>query len=249
MVVHGSDAAESCRRRLSGRDRVRRRRPEQLPLPNADRHLLRQRSGRGSASPTALNERTVVRGGVRHQLLAPRRGRRPRRRAQRHRHARPLGERELPERERLRSRLTTGTTACRRIRCRRSSIRRSTPASSPAAAPAAGVTYGDPEIGGRPPRYQNWNAGLQRTLWRDDRRSARPTPAAAATFSAAAAAGSTRTSSIRASSSLGNLLTQQATAANIAAARAIVPGRRRCRTPVFPGRSRRCCGRSRSTRR
>ncbi len=24
-----------------------------------------------------------------------------------------------------------------------------------------GVTYGDPEIGGRPPRYQNWNAGLQ----------------------------------------------------------------------------------------
>ena len=23
------------------------------------------------------------------------------------------------------------------------------------------VTYGDPEIGGRPPRYQNWNAGVQ----------------------------------------------------------------------------------------
>ena len=29
-----------------------------------------------------------------------------------------------------------------------------------------GVTYGDPEIGGRPPRYQNWNAGLQYTLAR-----------------------------------------------------------------------------------
>ncbi len=29
-----------------------------------------------------------------------------------------------------------------------------------------GVTYGDPEIGGRPPRYQNWNAGLQYSLAR-----------------------------------------------------------------------------------
>ena len=27
-----------------------------------------------------------------------------------------------------------------------------------------GVTYGDPEIGGRPPRYQNWNAGVQFAL-------------------------------------------------------------------------------------
>ncbi len=29
-----------------------------------------------------------------------------------------------------------------------------------------GVTYGDPEIGGRPPRYQNWNAGFQYALAR-----------------------------------------------------------------------------------
>ena len=29
-----------------------------------------------------------------------------------------------------------------------------------------GVTYGDPEIGGRPPRYQNWNAGVQYALAR-----------------------------------------------------------------------------------
>ena len=27
-----------------------------------------------------------------------------------------------------------------------------------------GVTYGDPEIGGRPPRYQNWNVGVQYAL-------------------------------------------------------------------------------------
>src|SRR5206468_8491225 len=26
------------------------------------------------------------------------------------------------------------------------------------------VTYGDPEIGGRPPRYQNWNVGVQYAL-------------------------------------------------------------------------------------
>src|SRR5262245_29034869 len=29
-----------------------------------------------------------------------------------------------------------------------------------------GVTYGDPDIGGRPPRYQNWNAGFQRTIFK-----------------------------------------------------------------------------------
>ena len=90
-----------------------------------------------------------------------------------------------------------------------------------------GVTYGDPEIGGRPPRYQNWNAGLQHALARTLTRRRDLRRRAAATSSAsppAAGAGSSRTSSIRASSSSGNLLTQQATAANIAAAQAIVPG-------------------------
>ena len=60
-----------------------------------------------------------------------------------------------------------------------------------------GVTYGDPEIGGRPPRYQNWNAGLQYALTLEDRRWGPPTPAAAATSSAAAAAASSPTSWIR----------------------------------------------------
>ncbi|HMJ84315.1 MAG TPA: TonB-dependent receptor, partial [Vicinamibacterales bacterium] len=86
-----------------------------------------------------------------------------------------------------------------------------------------GVTYGDPEIGGRPPRYQNWNAGLQRTLWR--------TVTLGATY--AGSRGDFIGSSGRGFYSnqmdprflvLGNLLTAQATAANIAAAQAIVPG-------------------------
>ncbi len=86
-----------------------------------------------------------------------------------------------------------------------------------------GVTYGDPEIGGRPPRYQNWNAGVQRTLWR--------TVTLGATY--AGSRGDFIGSSGRGFYSnqmdprflvLGNLLTAQATAANIAAAQAIVPG-------------------------
>ena len=85
------------------------------------------------------------------------------------------------------------------------------------------VTYGDPEIGGRPPRYQNWNAGVQRTLWR--------TLTLGATY--AGSRGDFLGGSGRGFYSnqmdprflvLGNLLTQQATAANIAAAQAIVPG-------------------------
>jgi Carboxypeptidase regulatory-like domain len=86
-----------------------------------------------------------------------------------------------------------------------------------------GVTYGDPEIGGRPPRYQNWNAGVQRTLWR--------TVTLGATY--AGSRGDFLGSSGRGVYQnqldprflvLGNLLTQQASAASIAAAQAIVPG-------------------------
>jgi hypothetical protein len=86
-----------------------------------------------------------------------------------------------------------------------------------------GVTYGDPEIGGRPPRYQNWNAGLQYSLTR--------TILLGATY--AGSRGDFLGSSGRGFYAnqldprflvLGNLLTQQATAANITAARAVVPG-------------------------
>jgi outer membrane receptor protein involved in Fe transport len=84
------------------------------------------------------------------------------------------------------------------------------------------VTYGDPEIGGRMPRYQNWNAGFQYALFRSMTVGA----------SYAGSRGDFLDGPKRGFYSnqmdpkylvLGNLLTQQATTANIAAARAIVP--------------------------
>ena len=86
-----------------------------------------------------------------------------------------------------------------------------------------GVTYGDPDIGGRPPRYQNWNAGLQYAL----------TSTVTAGASYAGSRGDFLGSSGRGFYSnqldprylvLGNLLTQQATPASLTAAQAIVPG-------------------------
>ena len=85
-----------------------------------------------------------------------------------------------------------------------------------------GVTYGDPEIGGRPPRYQNWNIGTQYALT-----SMITVGAAYAGSHGDFLGGSGR--GIYANQLdprylvLGNLLTQTANAANIAAARAIVP--------------------------
>jgi hypothetical protein len=86
-----------------------------------------------------------------------------------------------------------------------------------------GVTYGDPEIGGRPPRYQNWNAGFQYAL--------------ASTITVGASYAGSNGDFLGGAGRgfyanqmdprylvLGNLLTQQATAANIAAAQQIVPG-------------------------
>jgi len=84
------------------------------------------------------------------------------------------------------------------------------------------VTFGDPDIGGRPPRYQNWNAGAQYALTR--------TVTVGATY--AGSRGDFLGGSGRGVYSnqmdpsflvLGNLLTQQATAANVAAAQAIIP--------------------------
>jgi len=85
------------------------------------------------------------------------------------------------------------------------------------------VTYGDPDIGGRPPRYQNWNAGIQYAL--------------AKTVTLGASYAGSRGDFLGGSGRgfysnqldprflvLGNLLTSQATPANIAAAQAIVPG-------------------------
>ena len=90
-------------------------------------------------------------------------------------------------------------------------------------ATGGGVTYGDPEIGGRPPRYQNWNAGVQFAL------AAKLT--ASATYAGSVGdflGGSGRGFFANQLDpkylALGNLLTQPANAANIAAAQAIVQG-------------------------
>ena len=86
-----------------------------------------------------------------------------------------------------------------------------------------GVTYGDPEIGGRPPRYQNWNAGFQRAL------TSHITAGAAyagsrGDFLGGAGRGFYANQLDPKYLVLGTLLQSQATPANIAAAQAIVPG-------------------------
>ena len=85
-----------------------------------------------------------------------------------------------------------------------------------------GVTYGDPEIGGRPPRYQNWNAGVQFALT-NDMTVRRPMRGARAISSAAAAGASSPISSIPDTSRWATS-SRSGHAANIAAAQAIVPG-------------------------
>ena len=91
-----------------------------------------------------------------------------------------------------------------------------------AIATGGSVTYGDPEIGGRPPRYQNWNGGFQFAL----------TPTTTVGVSYAASHGDFLGGSGRGYWSnlidpkylaLGNLLQQRATPATIAAAQAIAP--------------------------
>ena len=86
-----------------------------------------------------------------------------------------------------------------------------------------GVTYGDPEIGGRPPRYQNWNAGVQYALTRKMTVGA-AYAGSVGDFLGGSGRGFYSNQMDPRFLVLGNLLTQQATAANIAAANAIVPG-------------------------
>ncbi len=87
------------------------------------------------------------------------------------------------------------------------------------------VTFGDPDIGGRPPRYQNWNAGVQYALAR--------------TITVGASYAGSRGDFLGGSGrgffsnqlepkylALGNLLTQQATAANISGRTGHRAGRR-----------------------
>ena len=85
------------------------------------------------------------------------------------------------------------------------------------------VTYGDPEIGGRMPRYQNWNTGVQYALLRSVTVSA-SYAGSRGDFLGGSGRGFYANQLDPKYLALGNLLTQQATPANIAAAQAIVPG-------------------------
>jgi hypothetical protein len=85
------------------------------------------------------------------------------------------------------------------------------------------VTFGDPQIGGHPPRYQNWSAGIQRAV----------TGTLTVTVSYVGSNGHYLQGAPRGIwgdqilpqyLALKNLLTASATAANVAAAAAIIPG-------------------------
>ena len=88
------------------------------------------------------------------------------------------------------------------------------------------VTYGDSEIGGRPPRYQNWNAGVQYALRSSP--SAPPMRAAAAIFLGGSGRGFYANQIDPQYLALGNLLTQPATPAKSR------PPRRSCRASRYP---------------
>ena len=106
-----------------GAHAVRRLRRQQLPVPDADRDLLRQRrpAPRRRLQPERSDGAARH---LRHHVFAARRRRRPRRRAQRHRHARLLGQRLVPEPERLRAGLQLEQRRAGVSASRRSSIRR-----------------------------------------------------------------------------------------------------------------------------
>lgn len=91
--------------------------------------------------------------------------------------------------------------------------------------PAAGsITYGDPQIGGKPPYFENWNFGIQRAITSD----------MTLTLAYSASSGHFLATSVGRGIwsgqidprylALGNLLNANATPANIAAANAILPG-------------------------
>ncbi|MBZ5623399.1 MAG: hypothetical protein LAQ69_32445 [Acidobacteriia bacterium] len=85
------------------------------------------------------------------------------------------------------------------------------------------MQFGDPQLGGRPPYYQDWNFGIERAL----------TPTTTLTVNYVGSNGHFQGGGGRSIWSdqidprylaLGNLLTQQATAANLASANKIIPG-------------------------
>ncbi len=89
---------------------------------------------------------------------------------------------------------------------------------------ALGMTYGDPQIGGKPPYYENWNFSIQRQLTSSTVATAAYT-ASAGHFLPGAGSGSLYSNIIpNQYLALGSLLSASATPANIAKANAITPG-------------------------
>ena len=245
MVVHESGAAEPGGGRTSGRAAVRGLRREQLSVPDADRDLLRQRrpAARRRLQPersqrAARQLRDHVSRGAARSADAGARGTAPALLGFSANATFPSPNGFAPAYNwnngvpsyaappffdpTLNSGFATGR-------------------------PSGGdVTYGDPEIGGRPPRYQNWNAGMQFALTRS--------MTFGATYAGSkgdALGGTTR-------GFFSNQLDPQISGARQPAdaarrRRRTSPRRRRsclawaCPTRTSRARSRRCCGRSRNT--
>jgi hypothetical protein len=187
----------------------------------------------------SLSERTVLRTacGINYSRRGTVGGRAG---AQRHRHARLLGQLQL----RARTASIRHALEQRRPRVSCAAVLRSSLNAGfvTGRGTSGGVTYGDPDIGGRPPRYQNWNAGVQYATARTLTIGANYA-GSKGDFLGSSGRGFFQNQIDPRFLVLGNLLTQPATAANIAAARRIV--RRQLPYADSPAPSRRCCVRSR----
>jgi len=91
--------------------------------------------------------------------------------------------------------------------------------------PSAGtITYGDPEIGGKPAYFENWNFGFQRALTSNMTLTAAYSASAGHFLATSVGRGMWSGQIDPRYLALGNLLNATANAANIAAANAIIPG-------------------------
>jgi hypothetical protein len=91
--------------------------------------------------------------------------------------------------------------------------------------PSAGsITYGDPEIGGKPPYFQNWNFGIQRVITSNMTLTLAYSASNGHFLATSAGRGIWSNQIDPRYLALGSLLTATANPANIAAANAIVPG-------------------------
>jgi hypothetical protein len=86
------------------------------------------------------------------------------------------------------------------------------------------VTYGDPDIGGKPPYYQNWNLGVQRSLTANTTLGVTYTASVGHFLPGAGPGGYQTNIAPLQYLALGSLLTATATPTTIAQAQAIVPG-------------------------